>query len=127
MAGTGNPQKLCFVTIGATAPFDALLSNVLDKPFLEALKKHGYTTLLIQYGKEGRAIFDAFTRNNNSADSPGGSGLDIQGFGFKQEGLLQEMRKTQANKALDFVEGMILSHAGMSSPLGSIVQSMAPS
>jgi beta-1,4-N-acetylglucosaminyltransferase len=108
---TNPSRKVCFVTIGATAPFDALLSNVLDQPFLEALQKHEYTTLLIQYGKEGQTIFDAFTKNN----PPGSSGrydLDIQGFGFKSEGLVQEMRSTKANLSQKVDEGMILSHAG---------------
>lgn len=108
---TDLPRKLCFVTIGATAPFDALLSSVLDKPFLEALKKHGYTALLIQYGKEGQAIFDAFTKNNPPR-SPRRYDLDIQGFGFKSQGLVQEMRSTKADPSQKVAEGMILSHAG---------------
>lgn len=106
-----TPRKVCFVTIGATAPFDALLSNVLDQPFLEALKTHGYTALLIQYGKEGQAIFDSFTKINPPG-SPGRCDLDIKGFGFKSEGLVQEMRSTKANPSQNVVEGMILSHAG---------------
>lgn len=106
-----TPRKVCFVTIGATAPFDALLSNVLAQPFLDTLKTHGYTTLLIQYGKEGQAIFDAFTKIN-SPGSPGRCDLDIKGFGFKNEGLVQEMRSTKANPSQNVVEGMILSHAG---------------
>ncbi|OKL64039.1 hypothetical protein UA08_00596 [Talaromyces atroroseus] len=114
-----KPQKVCFVTIGATAPFDTLLSNVLDSDFLEALKTHEYTKLLIQYGKEGRAIFDTFIQNA-PPESPARYGLVIQGFGFRQEGLLQEMRSTQSNKALDTVEGMILSHAGS----GSIMEAL---
>ncbi|QGA16440.1 hypothetical protein EYB26_004107 [Talaromyces marneffei] len=112
-------RKVCFVTIGATAPFDALLSNVLDEPFLKALKKHEYTTLLIQYGKEGQAIFDTFTKIN----PPGSTaqyGLDIQGFGFKKDGLVQEMRSTKANSSQNVVEGMILSHAGS----GSIMEAL---
>ncbi|KUL92310.1 hypothetical protein ZTR_02441 [Talaromyces verruculosus] len=116
---TTPSRKVCFVTIGATAPFDALLSNVLDQPFLEALKKHEYTTLLIQYGKEGQAIFDTFTKNNPSG-SPGRYDLDIQGFSFKSEGLMQEMRSTKANPAQNVVEGMILSHAGS----GSIMEAL---
>lgn len=108
---TNLSRKVCFVTIGATAPFDTLLSNVLDQPFLEALKKHDYTTLLIQYGKEGQAIFDTFTKNNPPASS-GRYDLDIQGFGFKKDGLVQEMHSTKANPSQNIVEGMILSHAG---------------
>ena len=115
---TNKPQKVCFVTIGATAPFDTLLSKVLDDTFLEALKNHEYTRLLIQYGKEGRAIFDSFIRNA-PPESPARHGLVIQGFGFRQEGLLQEMRSTKSNQALNTAEGMILSHAGKLSSVDS--------
>jgi beta-1,4-N-acetylglucosaminyltransferase len=105
------PRKVCFVTIGATAPFDTLLSNVLDQPFLEALSKNEYTTLLIQYGKEGRVIFDDYIIKFPTG-KPERYGLDIQGFDFKKEGLLPEMRSTKSDDKLDTVEGMILSHAG---------------
>jgi len=108
---TTPSRKVCFVTIGATAPFDALLSNVLDQPFLEALKKQEYTTLLIQYGKEGQAIFDTFTKNNPPGN-PARYDLDIQGFGFKSQGLVQEMRSAKVNLSQNVVEGMIVSHAG---------------
>lgn len=106
-----TPRKVCFVTIGATAPFDALLSNVLDQAFLEALSKNKYTTLLIQYGKEGRVVFDNFVTKFPTG-KPERYGLDIQGFDFKKDGLLQEMRSAQSDDKLDTVEGMILSHAG---------------
>lgn len=106
-----KPRKRCFVTIGATAPFDALLSNVLDKPFLEALSQCGYTELLIQYGKEGRAIFEKFVQDH-PAGSEGRCGLDIYGFDFNKMGLLQEMKSTKADERMGYSEGMILSHAG---------------
>jgi beta-1,4-N-acetylglucosaminyltransferase len=106
-----TPHKVCFVTIGATAPFDALLSKVLDQPFLEALSKNGYTKLLIQYGKEGRVIFDNYITKFPTGN-PERYGLDIQGFDFKKDGLLPEMRSTKSGDKLDVVEGMILSHAG---------------
>ncbi|KAH8701923.1 family 28 putative glycosyltransferase [Talaromyces proteolyticus] len=114
-----RPRKVCFVTIGATAPFDVLLSNVLNKSFLEALQQHEYTTLVIQYGKEGRAVFDKFTKKH-APGSPERCGLDIQGFGFKQDGLLREMRLTKSDDKLDSLEGMILSHAGS----GSIMEAL---
>ena len=109
-----KPRKRCFVTIGATAPFDALLSNVLDKPFLEALSQCGYTELLIQFGKEGGAIFDKFIRDH-PVGSDGRYGLDIYGFDFNKSGLGEEMRSTKANEKMGYLEGMILSHAGKTS------------
>lgn len=106
-----SPRKVCFVTIGATAPFDALLTSVLDQPFLETLSQNKYTTLLIQYGKEGRTVFDDFVTKFPTG-MPERYGLDIQGFDFKKDGLLPEMRSTQSNDRLNTVGGMILSHAG---------------
>ncbi|KAL1966751.1 hypothetical protein VTN77DRAFT_3948 [Rasamsonia byssochlamydoides] len=112
-------RKRCFVTIGATAPFDVLLSNVLDKPFLEALSQCGYTELLIQYGKEGRAIFEKFVQDH-PVGSDGRYGLDIYGFDFNKNGLDQEMKSTKANEKMGYAEGMILSHAGS----GSILEAL---
>jgi beta-1,4-N-acetylglucosaminyltransferase len=106
-----RPQKVCFVTIGATAPFDALLSHVLDRPFLESLNRYHYTNLLLQFGKEGRAIFEKFTREH-PVGSDGRYGLDIQGFDFNKAGLEAEMRSTKADEKKYHAEGMILSHAG---------------
>lgn len=109
-------RKLCFVTIGATAPFDSLLSNVLDRHFLEALSQQHYTNLLVQFGKEGRTIFEKFT-NEHPAGTEGRCGLDIQGFDFNKTGLEAEMRLTKTDEKRDCEEGMILSHAGMNTRL----------
>lgn len=103
-------RKVCFVTIGATAPFNALLTHVFDLPFLEALSKHGYTDLFVQYGKEGKAIYDRFIQEH-PVGSSGGCGLRIHGFDFK-EGLQKEMMLTRADSKSNTVEGMIMSHAG---------------
>jgi hypothetical protein len=105
-------RKVCFVTIGATAPFDALLSNILDRTFLEALGRQHYTNLLVQFGNEGRTIFQKFI-NEHPAGSEGRCGLDIQGFDFNKTGLEAEMRSTKKDEKRDCAEGMILSHAGM--------------
>jgi beta-1,4-N-acetylglucosaminyltransferase len=111
-----KPTKRCFVTIGATAPFDALLTSVLDQPFLEALNQYGYTHLLVQYGKEGRAIFEKFVQDH-PVGSDGRYGLDISGFDFNKAGLEREMQSTKTNEKTGVSEGMILSHAGVISPV----------
>lgn len=110
--GTPAPRKkLCFVTIGATADFDALLHKVFEDAFLTQLEKFDYTQLLIQYGKGGRTIFDNFLQENPPKSS-GRHGLDINGFDFKKEGLEKIIRLAKDNKDEGREEGMILSHAG---------------
>lgn len=106
-------MKLCFVTVGATASFEILLTSVLDELFLRALKEAGYTHLLLQYGKDGRPIFDRFI-----SDCAGGTrsnfDLQIDGFDFNQAGLGREMRLAQENPKEGRTSGMIISHAGQS-------------
>ncbi|KAK4945515.1 N-acetylglucosaminyldiphosphodolichol N-acetylglucosaminyltransferase catalytic subunit alg13, partial [Elasticomyces elasticus] len=61
------PQKLCFVTIGATAAFDLLITSVLSRDFLAALQSHQYTDVLIQYGIDGEAAYEARLREVEEA------------------------------------------------------------
>lgn len=105
-------MKLCFVTVGATASFELLLQTVLDEPFLGVLKQHGYTHLLVQYGKDGQPIFENFVQNNPSG-SETRHGIEIGGFDFNPAGLREEMCLAQTNTELGQNGGMIISHAGM--------------
>lgn len=43
-------EKTAFVTVGATAPFPALIEACLKPEFLATLVTHGYTELRIQHG-----------------------------------------------------------------------------
>lgn len=47
-------MKLCFVTVGATAPFPKLLERVYTIEFLDALKACGFTHLIVQFGEGGK-------------------------------------------------------------------------
>ncbi|KAN0080604.1 Glycosyl transferase [Elaphomyces granulatus] len=113
-----KPTKVCFVTIGATAPFNLLLSNVLNTRFLDSLSLYGYTDLLIQFGNEGRVIFEEYMHKYPFGEC----GLNISGFDFNKTGLSQEMLSTKGNKDAGRrrAEGMILSHAGS----GSILEAL---
>jgi beta-1,4-N-acetylglucosaminyltransferase len=106
---SSRPKKLCFVTIGATASFNSLISTTLSQPVLKALQNAGYTDLRLQFGREGRSIFDDFIINN-----PDGSeercGLNITGFEYNRKGLGQEMRGATAYSGR--VEGVVISHGG---------------
>lgn len=108
-------HKRCFVTIGATAPFDKLIQAIFAPPFLQALSDAKYTELRIQHGKEGQAIFDA---NLKAAESRSDR-LHISGFDFDKKGLSGEMLAARGSPSkdpsvADPSEGLIISHAGMS-------------
>lgn len=102
-----RPRKLCFVTIGATASFDALVSASLSPSFLDALAAAGYTDLLVQYGTEGRRILEAFVAD---AERSGQHGVAVSGFDFNRQGLGTEMRAAKGGNGA--VEGVVVSHAG---------------
>ncbi|KAL8784433.1 MAG: hypothetical protein Q9213_003956 [Squamulea squamosa] len=110
-------ERVCFVTIGATAAFDRLLHAVLTSQFLRTLQASGYTKLLLQYGKNGYKILNDFEADVafGRADK---HGIDIIGFDFNKLGLGQEMWSVKA--ADDRAEGVVISHAGS----GSILDAM---
>ena len=105
-----NPQKVCFVTVGATASFDALIQATLSPPFLEALKSYNYTHLRLQHGKDGQKVLEQFDTTNRGVQD-----INISGFDFNKQGLGAEMRaaKGEGNR----VEGVVVSHAGSTSHL----------
>lgn len=104
-------KKLCFVTIGATASFDALIQEVLSDRFLEALRDAGYSDLLLQHGREGGKILGDF-RGKSMIESRRLHDLKISGFDFKKAGLGQEMRAAKGENGT--AEGVVISHAGKS-------------
>jgi len=117
-----RPRKLCFVTIGATASFDALIRACLAPAFLATLAELGYTDLLLQYGKTGELILDELCPRTRSGlaegEGEGGprnvNGVEIAGFDFSAEGLAVPMRAAKglegAQQSVE--EGVVLSHAG---------------
>ncbi|KAL8951654.1 MAG: hypothetical protein Q9222_002382 [Ikaeria aurantiellina] len=110
-------QKTCFVTIGATAAFDQLLKAVLTARFLEALHALGYTSLLLQYGKNGERIVQDFEAKAACGQEQK-HGIEILGFDFNKLGLGQEMWSVKAGK--DRAEGVVISHAGSGSILDAL-------
>ena len=102
-----KPQKVCFVTVGATASFDALIKATLSPPFLEALKTYDYTHLRLQHGKDGQKVPEEFYSANTGTQD-----LEISGFDFNRQGLGFEMRAAKGEDNRQ--EGVIVSHAGKS-------------
>ena len=113
MASTGLAvsQKLCFVTLGATADFFDLLKAVCDVEFVKRLHQHGYTELRIQFGKGGSKIFSEFVSNRllPSRDTLMEQ-VSIIGFDF-HDSLSEDMRMAKGGIA-GYKEGVIISHAG---------------
>lgn len=104
---TDRPSKRCFVTVGATAAFIGLLRAVLEPTFLECLKKHGYTELRVQYGKNGKKTFDDYSWVLSDEQK---AGIDITGFDFRTAGLKDEMLAVRGRP--NGTEGCVISHAG---------------
>ena len=101
-------QKLCFVTIGATASFDALIEACLAPGFLQALHYVGYTHLLIQYGKE---YGEKFINVKKAVEQNYDTGINISGYDFKTSGTLYDMRAAKGHWG--GTEGSVISHAGL--------------
>lgn len=99
-----QPKKVCFVTIGATAAFDALIKAVLDERFQQALEGHGYTELRLQYGKTGASMLQAYYNRNLDCENFTERRVLVKGFSFKEDGLQKDMVAAR--------EGVVISHAG---------------
>ena len=106
-----TPRKVCFVTIGATASFNALLEGVLSVTFLEALHTFEYTDLLLQYGLEGSSILEKWFGDEEQTSALNGK-INVSGFDFNKQGLGQEMRAAKGENG--DLQGVVISHAGRS-------------
>ncbi len=106
---TPRPQKVCFVTVGATASFDSLVKATLNPQFLESLKTHDYTDLRLQHGKDGEKVLEEFRRSKGTMGDAA-QDLSISGFDFNKQGLGSEMRAAKGEG--NDVEGVVISHAG---------------
>jgi len=110
-------QKLCFVTIGATASFNSLIRAALSPEFLEALQASGYTNLVLQHGAEGASILKEFHRAFGKINA-NEWGINVYGFDFNKEGLGKEMRAAKGNPG--DAEGVVISHAGIDCSLETL-------
>lgn len=106
----GERAKVCLVTIGATAPFNGLIREVLTEPFLAQLQKYDYTHLVMQYGKEGTQIFLRFIETN-PAQSEAVHGIKVGGFDYAQD-MGPFLRMAMSDFFLDQDRGMLICHAG---------------
>ncbi|PYH90196.1 UDP-N-acetylglucosamine transferase subunit alg13 [Aspergillus ellipticus CBS 707.79] len=112
-------KKVCFVTVGATASFHLLLQTIFKDDFLRALRRFGFTNLLVQYGKDGQSVWDDFLRRC-PPHSEGRHGVSVEGFNFNPDGLDAEMRLARSNLSQGRDGGLVISHAGSGSILGAM-------
>lgn len=101
-------KKICFVTIGATATFDALITACTQPDFLCALHREGYTDLLVQYGNNRKLWKEAVAAN----DSLDRHGVEVSGFSFRESGITAQMQLAKGDPRDGSQEGVIISHAG---------------
>ncbi|KAF2137327.1 glycosyltransferase family 1 protein [Aplosporella prunicola CBS 121167] len=112
-------RKHCFVTIGATAAFDALITAVFQQSFIQALVAAGYTDLLVQYGQRGKRLFAELSKQEHCK----ASGLAIHGFDFAKDGLFSQMRLAKGvdgSNSNSAHEGVVVSHSGSGSILDAL-------
>lgn len=104
-------QKTCFVTIGATASFGALIEAAVSPSFLKVLEAQGYTDLLVQYGEDGKELYEKALQQAKDTGK-----VKVSGFDLDKGGLGRYMRQAKAVGASnkDSNEGVVISHAGRS-------------
>ncbi|KAF1986237.1 glycosyltransferase family 1 protein [Aulographum hederae CBS 113979] len=110
--------RVCFVTIGATAAFDSLIRAVFEDKFVRALRSAGFSDMIIQYGANGKKLFDQLSREYEAR--PPVSPFCINGFHFNTKGLGAEMRAAKGKGHKAESRGIVISHAGSGSVLDAL-------
>lgn len=114
-------QKYCFVTIGATATFDALIKNVMTADFVKALTDAKFTHLRIQYGKDNGPLYNQLLES-----LPAGirDDIHIDGFDVRQDGLEADMLLARGHITREGErtgpEGLVVAHAGSGTILDAL-------
>ncbi|KAI5240277.1 hypothetical protein E4T47_08216 [Aureobasidium subglaciale] len=103
-------RKVCFVTIGATASFSALVRATISSTFCHSLEQHQYTDLIVQYGADGHSLFQSLLQDVNSKQEA--TGINVSGFGLDTNGLEQYMMLAKTGGDSSGAEGLVVSHAG---------------
>lgn len=106
----GTMKKVCFITTGATARFDALIVAALSPECLQAFSDNGFTHINFQCGASLPQIEVLIPEEKQ--------GLVLSYFDFNKQGLNKEMRACQEddgsrNPDDQRKRGLIICHAGM--------------
>ncbi|KAI9740875.1 MAG: N-acetylglucosaminyldiphosphodolichol N-acetylglucosaminyltransferase catalytic subunit alg13 [Claussenomyces sp. TS43310] len=114
---TATQRRECFVTIGATASFRALVDATTSAVFLQALRGLGYTHLTLQCGPD----LDHLERQSGPASPRAvarAHDIALRAFDFNKAGLGREMRGCK--RGAGRTEGVVICHAGA----GTILDAM---
>ncbi|KAL2198211.1 glycosyltransferase family 1 protein [Corynascus similis CBS 632.67] len=103
---TAPPGRRCFVTVGATAGFRALLDEVSTSGFCLCLAEHGYTTLEVQCGPDEVAFAERVARLSDDDKH----GVTIRSFGYT--GNMQAHILDCRGQAGVRPAGCVISHGG---------------
>ena len=123
MSVTQNRTKVCFVTVGATAPFDALVKALFRPAFLKALWDAKYTDLRVQHGKG--SAFEGLSKDPKTVDMLKDFKINVSGFDFNPGGLDEEMKKVKGvivhgSSHAAAGDGAVISHAGSGTVLDAM-------
>ena len=104
-------RRECFVTVGATASFRALIDEVTSNAFLEILSSFGYSHLTIQCGPDLQYVRDCKLSEDKLKELQTELKLEITLFDFNAYGLGEEMKGCKM-RPQESTEGVVISHAG---------------
>ncbi|KAF2861311.1 glycosyltransferase family 1 protein [Piedraia hortae CBS 480.64] len=104
-------SKTCFVTIGATAQFPALITAATSHQFLSALRDLSYSELMIQFGQEGEAPYDEEIEIYSVTIAR----LRVRGFNLDRSGMEKYMCTARDSG------GAVISHAGAGTVLEALI------
>lgn len=114
-------QKHCFVTIGATATFDALIKKVLTPAFIHALIDTKFTHLRIQYGRGNSPLYNQLLE---ALPTDLKNDIHIDGFDVRQDGLEADMLLARGHITREGErtgpEGLVVAHAGSGTILDAL-------
>ena len=102
---TGMEGRQCFVTVGATAGFRPLLSEVIKPEFLDCLADNNFTLLTVQCG-EDLEWFDAQVKTLR----PPRSNVRVECFAFT-ENMTEHYVRSRGEKSVR-MPGVVVAHAG---------------
>jgi beta-1,4-N-acetylglucosaminyltransferase len=101
-------DRVCLVTVGATAGFKALIDSVLSPEFWQHIASQGFTELHVQCGPDVVSASKQLALSKDQAPS----GLTIDVFDVKKNLMKEEMilcKRVEGEREL----GLVISHAGM--------------
>ncbi|KAI6749155.1 hypothetical protein HG531_008102 [Fusarium graminearum] len=102
-----NLDRVCLVTVGATAGFKTLIDSVLSVSYWQYIVSQGFTELHVQCGPDAASAKQQLTLLQDEIPS----GLTIEIFDVKKNLMKEEMilcKDLQGQRQL----GLVISHAG---------------